>query len=211
MIIDWRGVRIVVESDEDFEYFRYAIDMLMLPYTLVKGGASMMIECCKTVEIRVGPLVIPVKFVDWCHTSGCYAQVYVKVPSDHPLRELIKRVVEKTWTDAVELATVRVHDEVVQVKVLKWRVKAETVEAECQDSNRRAVFMAPLGVFKKNLEALGKSQVLKVFEDAKKIVEEVERRFKSEQDEEVDVEFLEKRLRKSYLSYFSFDELDVEF
>ena len=69
MIVEWRGVRIVVESDEDFEYFRHAVDTLILPYTLVKGGASMLADCCKTIEVRVGPLSIPVKFVDWCHTE----------------------------------------------------------------------------------------------------------------------------------------------
>ena len=148
MIIEWRGIKVDVIVKNDIMYLEEALNTLMLPYTLLKSGASAidMIDCCESREISVGPLRLAVCFDDWCSTSGCYAQVRVRMPRDHPLYPLVKKAVEKTWLDSVREVAVRAPDEVVYIEVSSWKVRPETIEVKCQDGNRVSIFQT-LAIF----------------------------------------------------------------
>jgi len=213
-IVKWKNIIVEAVDEEDVRLLDEMVDNLELPFRLVESGVGIAVECCREDTIDVAGLGIPIVYEDYCDTWSCNASVRIPLPEDHPLRPLVKKAVEETWATTVRKVKMSVYG-VANIE-LASDADLETVEARCRGlgaTDRKSVFQVPLGTLKRNLEKTlrDREELLKILRDAMKIVEEVEERLKEDR-EEVDVEFLEKRLRKSYLSILKpGDELDVEF
>lgn len=209
----------MVESNEVSEYFTALImdeiiNDLIIPFNVVESGSAMFVSCEKEIFIDIDNLRIPVVFRDVCSTSGCSGFVYISVPEDHPLRQLLRKAVEQTWLETVEYVRILFYEELfIKDVVFASNVELETIVVECDDPERKTVIQVPLETLRKNLEKIlsDKKKVVELVNKTIKLVEDIEKQFKT-LDVDVDTEFLRRKLRRSYLSVLKpRDELDVEF
>jgi len=211
-IVKWKGIVVEAVDEDDVRLLDEMVANLEVPFRLVKSGVGIGVECRREDTIDVAGLGIPIVYEDYCDTWSCNASVRIPLPEDHPLRPLVRKAIEDTWTETVKRVKMSVYG-VANIE-LADDAELETVEARCRGfgaADTKSVFQVPLKVLREKLEEVlrDREELLKILRDAMKIVEEVEERLR-EDEGEVDVEFLEKRLRKSYLSILPGEELDVE-
>lgn len=212
--LKWKNIAVEVAEKQDIKYMDDMINDLVIPFKFIKSASAMFASCYKKIFIDVADLRIPVVLEDYCDTQGCTATVRVSLPSDHPLRKLIRKAVEETWLETVKSVKIPFYGEAFIT--YSEGAEPETVYVEC-DSGEQAVFQAPLKTLKRNLEKALKNneELTKAIEDTLRLVEEVEKQLTCEEAElelEENAELLKKGLRKTYLSVLRpRDELDVEF
>lgn len=202
------------------EWFKELIEELRIPVKFSDFPLQMGDVYEKVIEMRVNSLKIPIKVLVDCGTSVTYMQAYIALPSDHPLRPLLKEALRKFYSEFIKEIEVSFWD---AVHIYSYRyyveIKEDKVELEyagLYEEGSSCIAYLPLKPLHQILEKyLSKAgEIIKAIEKAKRIVDEVEEEMKKRsEDAEIEfdnkaVEWLRKRLRKSYLGVF--DELEVE-
>lgn len=217
--IDVGGTRVCGHGNQDRvrKLFEDAVNELMIPVRFPDTNFRIGDVYIGRVEIDVRtpkiPIKIPIEVMIDCGTSSMFYGANILLPNNHPLRPLIVKALREFYSKYVEKIDVHFWDYlIIDNQVYREGVEEEKVickyngywRGDAPDSIDAYLPLKPLKhILEKHLANADK--IMKVLEKAKEIVDRVEKEMSEDAEFEFDnkvVEWVKKRLRRSYLGVF---------